>query len=439
MASLWPGANLRATGVKSAGDAPADPTPVDASADPAPTTAPMRGPATWFQGTDIGTRYPVLPSIDRRQIDPNVIWRTQPSVRKVVEWRCRLLASITYRLYERGPDGYAQPVTDHPIARLLDRPSRRRDNYDFFFNLAVDHHMFDQAVAVVARGEDGYELRLLPPTTTRIEYEFREPAAITTAARNGERVDIDPALAVILTGYIDSAGRPTPRVETMADLLAEMTAATEYREALFKNAARVPAVLERPLAAPKWSDSARDRFAASWQAFTRGGGKEGGTPILEDGMTLAKVEAFKPIDTGDLDARKLSDAQAASVFQTPPELVGAAPGNFSSIDAWRQTIYGPVLGPDIVATEQALTSTLVPLLGGGRDFYIAGDVDTKMRGSFLEQAAAMSTAVGAPWLTRDEARAMENRPSIDGGDQLVTPLNVLIGGLASPRDTAPKR
>ena len=37
-------------------------------------------------------------------------------------------------------------------------------------------------------------------------------------------------------------------------------------------------------------------------------------------------------------------------------------------------------------------------------------------------------------MTRNEARAMLNLPAIDGGDELVTPLNVLTGGQASPND-----
>ena len=45
-----------------------------------------------------------------------------------------------------------------------------------------------------------------------------------------------------------------------------------------------------------------------------------------------------------------------------------------------------------------------------------------------------SQAVGAPWMTRNEARRMRNLPAVDGGDDLVTPLNVLIGGQANPQD-----
>ena len=38
-------------------------------------------------------------------------------------------------------------------------------------------------------------------------------------------------------------------------------------------------------------------------------------------------------------------------------------------------------------------------------------------------------------MTRNEARADNNMPPIEGGDEIITPLNVLVGGQASPQDT----
>jgi hypothetical protein len=49
----------------------------------------------------------------------------------------------------------------------------------------------------------------------------------------------------------------------------------------------------------------------------------------------------------------------------------------------------------------------------------------------------MQTLVGAPVMARSEARARLNLPYIPGTDELIVPLNVLEGGLASPNDTAP--
>ena len=70
--------------------------------------------------------------------------------------------------------------------------------------------------------------------------------------------------------------------------------------------------------------------------------------------------------------------------------------------------------------------------------YLEFSLAAKLQGSFTEQAAVLQSSVGAPYLTRNEARARLNLPPVSGGDELVTPLNVLIGGLASPQDTAPE-
>ena len=47
----------------------------------------------------------------------------------------------------------------------------------------------------------------------------------------------------------------------------------------------------------------------------------------------------------------------------------------------------------------------------------------------------MQSAVGGPWMTRNEARARLNLPPVEGGDELIVPLNVIAGGQASPNDT----
>lgn len=93
-------------------------------------------------------------------------------------------------------------------------------------------------------------------------------------------------------------------------------------------------------------------------------------------------------------------------------------------------LFGPNLGPYITEWEQVLDAAF-----GDEGHYLEANVDVKLRGSFLEQAAATSTAVGGPWMARNEARSMRNMPPVEGGDELITPLNVLVGGQASPHDS----
>jgi hypothetical protein len=90
--------------------------------------------------------------------------------------------------------------------------------------------------------------------------------------------------------------------------------------------------------------------------------------------------------------------------------------------------------------EARLNTFLLPKLGEPEGRYIEFNIREKLQGSFEEQTQALQSSVGRPWMTADEARALFNMPALEGdADQLVTPLNVLVGGQASPRDSAPKR
>src|SRR5690606_6152667 len=111
-------------------------------------------------------------------------------------------------------------------------------------------------------------------------------------------------------------------------------------------------------------------------------------------------------------------------------------GNYSNMREFRQSLYRDSLGPYIQAWEQALQAQLVPRMEtSGRDIYVEANVESKLRGSFEEQAQLLSSAIGAPWMTRSEGRARMNLPHVEGSDELVVPLNVLVGGQASPRDS----
>jgi hypothetical protein len=228
-------------------------------------------------------------------------------------------------------------------------------------------------------------------------------------------------------------------VETLKLILAEQVHAMKYREQVWQRGGRVGTVLVRPATAPAWSEEAARQFKADWQARYAGDDapSAGGTPILQDGMELKKV-GFSAHDEQFVEGAKLALATVAGVYHVNPIMVGILDNaNYSNVKAFRQMLYGETLGPLIAAVEARINEFLLPMLGSADNIYVEFNIAEKLKGSFEEQAAVMQTATGAPWLTRNEARAMVNRPAVTGGDDLVVPLNVLIGGQASPTDSAP--
>ncbi len=110
----------------------------------------------------------------------------------------------------------------------------------------------------------------------------------------------------------------------------------------------------------------------------------------------------------------------------------------SNIREQHKHLYQDCLGPWLAMLAEEIELQLLPEFADTENVYCEFNIEEKLQGSFEEQTAALQSAVGRPWMTPDEARAKFNMPSL-GGDaaELATPLNVLLGGQASPRDSAP--
>ena len=221
-------------------------------------------------------------------------------------------------------------------------------------------------------------------------------------------------------------------------MLAEEAAAGDYREQFWANAARMSGIIERPADAPEWSEAARARFKAEFEALYTGSANSGKTAILEEGMTWKQV-SFSAQESEYLAGRKLTREECARAYHIPLTMVGILDhATFTNIKDQHKQLYVDCLGPWLAMIEQDIMLQLLPDFEDSEGVYVEFNIAEKLQGDFEEQMRAYQAAVGRPWMTADEARARQNLPSL-GGDaaQLVTPLNVLVGGQASPRDTAP--
>ena len=160
----------------------------------------------------------------------------------------------------------------------------------------------------------------------------------------------------------------------------------------------------------------------------------GANPLLEDGIEFKRT-AFSAKEEQWAEATKLSLETVCQVYHVPPVMVGITDdANYSNVTAYSRQLYTNTLGSWIVALEQRFNTFLAPMIGAPPEQFVEFNVEAKLRGDFAEQYKILQTAVGAPILTRNEARRMLNYKPVEGADELITPLNVLEGGLASPTD-----
>lgn len=376
------------------------------------------------------------------QLTYGAIYRSQPAVRTVVGFLARNLAQLGLHVYRRVSDTDRERLVDHPVARLLAAPNPTTTRYRLIRALVSDLAIYDSAYWVKLRAEAGEPIGLRRIAPWRVEAlgpDWTDPEQYRIHGSRGDLV-LDRSEVVHFRGYnpVDSRVGSSP-IEALRQTLAEEFAASQWREQMWRNGARMSGYLRRPLDAPPWSEQARAAFRADWQSQYVGDGPQaGGTPILEDGMEFVAA-GINPRDAQYVEARRLTREEVAAAYHIAPPLIGLLDhATYSNIREQHKQLYQDTLGPWCAEIEQEIGLQLIPDLAGD-DVYVEFNIAEKLQGSFEEQAQQLQAAVGAPYMTRNEARALQNLPSVPGGDELIVPLNVLEGGLASPRDTAPKQ
>lgn len=372
-------------------------------------------------------------------------WKDQPQLRKVVGYIARNVASIPLHVFERNDTNDRARVTAGRLADVVSSPRPGVGPFRFWEAVISDGLLYDKWAILKHAAEDG-RMELVQIPSWRLTFRTDELRRVTEVYYwTGDRKSItdqeDDAWVQIPLGdlIIDHGFSPWGAglsiVETLHPLLEETARALSFRDEMWANGVNVPGYVSRGVDAPKWSPEARSQFVESLRKYRAGGTHAGGWPLMEDGMKLEPLSTISSSQTNDLEGRELTASEVAAAFFVPPELVGVRASNYSSMRELRQMVYRDVLGPYIDAWVQAINVQLVPDLDDGRELYIEPHLEAKLRGSFEEQAEIAQASVGAPTMTRNEYRSRMNMPPIDGGDELVTPLNVLVGGQASPRDS----
>lgn len=387
-----------------------------------------------------------LPSIMRLSGDHfssyEHMWKSQPALRTVVEFLGLNLGQLPLDVYERTDDDSRRKARDHQLSKLLDDPwpGSKWTKFKLMNWTVQEYCIYNSAIWLKGKTPDGRR-GVLPVPRRHIQPigdNLFFPDYYRLSGTKGHK-DLDPEQVVHFWGYNPEDQRDgwSP-IETLRQILAEEYEASKYRESMWRNGARISGYITRPEKAPKWSDTARQRFTSDWGAYSQEIAA-GGTPLLEDGMQWHEG-GITPRDAQYIEARQLTREEVCTAYHIDPAMIGLSKNaNQSSLPALRQMLYADALGPLMEMIQQDIENQLLPDVYGGAAgrFYVEFNLRKKMEGSFEEQAAAVSASVGGPWMTRNEARAMFNLPDLDEADELITPLNVTQGGLASPQDTAP--
>ena len=372
------------------------------------------------------------------------LYQSQDNLKAVVDFLAASIAQLPLNVYKRNDETDRERDRTSPAARLLWRPNSAMTEFEFIRALMTEYFVFGTVYVLVlpdADSRSGWQMWPVPSEWV-IETESRNAymaESITVVAKNsGAPVKIPSTDFVQFKTY--SPGNPGGYVSPISALrqtLEEQIQAGRFRRQLWSSSGRLNAQILRPANVQPWDDEQRKRFVDAFrESWGAGGSKAGSIPLLEDGMEIKPfTTSFK--ESQWMESVKLSREACAAAYGVNPSLIWHTDTQtYASSKDNARALYAECLGPVLQMLQQRINSFLLPMVGADPDLtYVEFDLTEKLKGSFEERASILQAAVGGPWMTRNEARADNNLPPVDGGDELIVPLNVVEGGQSSPQDT----
>lgn len=370
------------------------------------------------------------------------LYNTQDNLAAVVNFLANSIAQLPLKVYTRDENDDRKRDRDSKAAKTLWRPNDDQTEFEFWRGALIEYFVFGCFYVWTLpdpESESGQQMRLIPTdwiVNTEKENSYG-PDKITVTARAYGTIEIPRTEFVRFNTY--SPGNPGGYVSPISALrqtLEEQIQAGNFRRELWKSSGRLNAQIVRPKDVQPWTEETKKKWVEAFrEAWGAGGSKAGSIPLMEDGMEIKTFNAsFK--EQQWVESVKLSREACAAAYQVNPSLIWHSDTQtYASSKDNARALYAECLGPVLQMLQQRINTFLLPKIGGDRNTYVEFDLTEKLKGDFEQRASVIQSSVGGPWLTRNEARRDNNLPPIEGGDELIVPLNVVAGGQASPTDT----
>ncbi len=343
---------------------------------------------------------------------------------------------LPMKVYQRADRG-REDARGTPFGQLMAQPSPTMDPVTFWSWFILQRHIHGKAYAMKVRDAGGrpVQLKLIHPT--RIRYG---PARGEQAGPEGQGSQwwyvTDPrslAEKPIDRWEFIAWRRPHPRhpeqalspLEQLRDTLELEGAARLANKALFSRGGKHSILLKTPKNFGNGTSMVLKRLADQYEQ-RHGGVENWGRPlILEDGMEAVQLD-HSPEDLQYVEARRLNREEVAAAFDIPPPAIGILDrATFSNVTEQNRMLYRTTMPPHLQSFEAVINFDLRDGRHGrtgppdfGDAFYFEHLADGVLRGSTEERVASYATAIQSGQMTPAEARELENRPFIEGSDQL---------------------
>lgn len=325
------------------------------------------------------------------------------------------IGSIPFHLFRRGADGARERDGTHAAAQILSADwCPWAGGVETRTAMQLDALLHGAAYGLVIRaGGQPREIHRLDPRCVTRDTTGPEPR-FKVRENSAERVlDWRDVLYVPTPGTIGT--RMVCLINLCREAIAIDMAMAEHQGRLFANGARPSGVFKY---GKMLGSEAASRLRESFNSIHAGGPNSGKTLVLEDGMDFEALQ-FSSVDLQFIELRRFVIQEIARAFKVPGTLIGDLErATWRNVEELMRQFVQTCLMPWAEIWQSALERVLLTR-DERRDYFVEAVFDDILRGDLAARFTAYRQAAGGAWLTRNEIRQLDNRPPIDGGDELI--------------------
>lgn len=328
------------------------------------------------------------------------------------------VAGLPCQLF-RTTDAGRERVSGHPADLLLNlQASGLQSSFHFRQSMTALTLLRGNAYAQIVRG----------PRQRPVQLLFKHPDEVTAYKSGGRlwyRFSGDPKVyadydVLHLKGLSLDGVMGVSVIHYFRETFGKGLANSRSHANFYQNGAKTSGVLEKETGT--LSDAAAARLAASFAAKYAGTENAGKPILLEEGLKY-KAISLTPEDAEFISTHKLTRADIASIFRMPPHKIGDLERSTNNnIEQQSLDYVGDTLLPILLAQEQEYRLKLLQP-SEVADTYWRHNVSAQLRADATARANYLQKLVQAGILTINEARALEERNRIDGGDRALVQVN----------------
>lgn len=353
-----------------------------------------------------------------------------------VRLNAETIGSLPLPIYERQSDGSKKPVSDHKLYSVLhDSPNADQSAAEFWESQVISLCIFGNAYSLKDKRDDGSIISLTPlsaaPGAMNRRRDERGVLRYSFTHRGKRYIDRTEDDIFHIRGFGDDGlGGGLSTIAFARQSLSIGEAVGSSAGATFRNGMKSSIFFTAP-AGVKLTEPNRKDFRETFiDPYV--GGEAVNAGLLEHGFDV-KAVSLPPKDAELLMTWRFSVEDICRWLRVPPVLIGHA-GEGQTM--WGSGIEQIMLGwltlglrPQLTRIEQAIKKRLIIPAERGRIF-AEFNVEGLLRADSAGRAALLSSLSQNGLLTRNEGRALDNRPPMPGGDFLtvqsaLVPLEML--------------